>query len=488
MKSKGWGVAALALVAVMLGAPALVRAAKDNKPASAPSKSDSATAPGSPSVMGSAPNAAARADSATRAPMSPGAPAPGAPSIGGEQVDGVAAVVGDDVVLQSDVDEQVYLLLQQNNARPDSLQVQQLRKDVLDKLIDDRLIVAEAHRENLSVTDAEVDKNVDDAIADTKKRLGSDAAYQAELKNEGMSEDALRKRYHDEVSKQLLANALLRKSLPKIDVTPTDAEKYFTEHGDKFPKRPASIHAMVIFLPIQPDSLEKLAVRRKAAAALARIKAGEPFSRLAQNLSEDPGTASSGGDLGWFKRGSLDSTFEEAAFKLPVGVVSGIVQTPFGYHLIKVEEADKVKGEIHARHILFRVTPTEADATRAQKRILDIRTQAAKGVDFGTLARRYSKYTGPATPEGDLGELPLNVFSPDFKAALDTLEIGELSPPLLNAQGYNLFKVVDRSPERAYQLAEVKDDLPEMVRQAKLKEQYDAYVADLRKKAHIEYR
>jgi peptidyl-prolyl cis-trans isomerase SurA len=216
--------------------------------------------------------------------------------------------------------------------------------------------------------------------------------------------------------------------------------------------------------------------------------AERPFSRLAQNLSEDPGTASSGGDLGWFKRGSLDSLFEEAAFKLPVGVVSGIVQTPFGYHLIKVEESDKAKGEIHARHILFRVTPTQADADRVHKRILDIRTQAAKGVDFGTLAHRYSKYQGPATAEGDLGELPLNVFSPDFKAALDTLEIGELSAPLLNAQGYNLFKVVDRSAERPYQLAEVKDDLPDMVRQAKLKEQYDAYVADLRKKAHIEYR
>jgi parvulin-like peptidyl-prolyl isomerase len=82
----------------------------------------------------------------------------------------------------------------------------------------------------------------------------------------------------------------------------------------------------------------------------------------------------------------------------------------------------------------------------------------------------------------------MNVFTPDFKAALDTLELGEVSEPLLNAQGYNLFKVLDRSPERTYQLAEVKDDLPDMVRQAKLKEQYDVYVADLRKKAHIEYR
>jgi len=168
--------------------------------------------------------------------------------------------------------------------------------------------------------------------------------------------------------------------------------------------------------------------------------------------------------------------------------VSGIVQTPFGYHLIKVEEVDKVKGEIHARHILFRLTPTEADAARARKKIEDIRLQAVKGMDFGTLARRYSKYQGPAGPDGDLGELPMTVFSDDFRSALDTLEVGEISVPLANNQGYHLFKVADRSPERAYQLAEIKDHLQEMVQQAKLKNQYDSYVADLRKKAHIEYR
>jgi peptidyl-prolyl cis-trans isomerase SurA len=271
-------------------------------------------------------------------------------------------------------------------------------------------------------------------------------------------------------------------------VTPAEAEQYFAAHPDSFEIRPPSIHAQVIFIPIEPDSAEKAAVRKKAAAVLARIKAGEPFSRLAQTLSEDPGTAPAGGDLGWFKRGTLDSTFEEAAFKLPAGAVSGIVATPFGYPLIKVEEVDKAKGEIHARHILFRVMATQADAERAKRRIEQIRAQAVKGVDFGTLARRYSKYQGPATPDGDLGELPMTVFSDDFRAGLDTLEIGQVSEPLLNGQGYHLFKVLDRAAARPYTLAEIKDQLPEIVRQQKAKQQYDAYVADLRKKAHIEYR
>ena len=415
-------------------------------------------------------------------------PAPTPPAVAGEKVDGVAAVVDNEVVLQSEVDEQLYMFLQQQQGRPDSAQVQQLRKDILDKLIDDRVIVSEAKRQNLTASDAEIEKNVSDAIADTKKRLGSDEAFAAELRREGLSEEDLRKRYRDEVQKQLLANALLRKQLGKMDVTPAEAEKYFNDNKDKFPKRPSAVKVQVIQIPIEPDSLEKAAVKKRALDTLARIKKGEPFSRLAQTLSEDPGTAQSGGDLGWFKKGSLDSTFEVAAFKVPVGQVSGVVQTPFGYHLIKVEESDPAKGEIHARHILFRIQPSEVDANRAKAQIEQIRTQAVKGVDFGTLARRYSKYKGPASSDGDLGYLPMNMFSNDFRAALDTLELGEISPPLLNPQGFHLFKVNDRQAERAYTVDEVKDDLPELVRQQKMKEQYDTFVADLRKKAHIEYR
>jgi peptidyl-prolyl cis-trans isomerase SurA len=433
----------------------------------------------------------AAADSSGRGPASgttSGAPAALPPSAAGERVDGVAAVVDNEVVLQSEVDEQLYLFLQQNGGRPDSAQVEQLRKDILDKLIDDRVIVGEAKRQNMTAPEAEIEKSVNDALADTKKRLGTDDAFKAELKREGLSEEDLRKRYRDEVTKQLLASALLRKQLGKTEVTPAEAEKYFAENKDKFPRRPSAIRVQVIQVPVEADSLERAAIKQRAADTLARIKKGEPFSRLAQTLSDDPGTAPSGGDLGWFKRGTLDSTFELAAFKLPVGQVSGIVQTSFGYHLIKVEEADPAKGEIHARHILFRIAPSQADAERSRKQIEAVRVQAVKGVDFGTLARRYSKYKGPAGPDGDLGFLPMNVFTADFRTALDTLEIGQVTQPLLNPQGYHLFKVNDRQAERTYQVAEIKDDLPEMVRQAKLKDQYDVYVADLRKKAHIEYR
>ena len=425
----------------------------------------------------------------------PAAPAPPAvttaptvPPAKDERIDGVVAVVNDEVVLASEVDEQLYLFLQQNRARPDSAELAQLRKEILDRIIDEKVIVSEAKRQNVLPVQAELDKNVDDAVADVRQRLGSDAAFRAELEREGITEEDLRKRYRDEASRQLMATALLRKQLGKVEVTPAEAEKYFAEHGSEFPRRASAIRVQLVQIPVEPDSAARRAVRAKAVAAAARLKKGEPFSRLAQELSDDVGTASNGGDLGWFKPGTLDSTFEAQVFALPVGQVSGILQTPYGYHLAKVEEKDASKGEIHARHILFRLAPGEADAERVKTRAEEVRTQAVKGVDFGTLARRYSKYRGPAGADGDLGFLPMTAFSPDFRAALDTLETGQVSSSLLNAQGWHLFKVLDREGERAYRLDEIREQLPELVRQAKLKTQYETYVADLRKKAQIEYR
>jgi peptidyl-prolyl cis-trans isomerase SurA len=431
--------------------------------------------------------ARAQAPGATT-PAAPARPATPPPSARGERVDGVVAVVNDEVVLASEVDEQVYLFLQQARVRPDSSELAQLRREVLDRIIDEKVIVSEAKRQNVALVEAELTKNVDDAIADVKSRLGSEAAFRAELEREGITEQDLRKRYREDASRQMMANALLRKQLGKVEVTPAEAEKYFAEHPAEFPRRSSAIRVQLVQVPVEPDSAARRAVRARATAAAARLKKGEPFSRLAQELSDDVGTASNGGDLGWFKRGTLDSTFESHAFKLPVGQVSGVVESPYGYHLIKVEEADAAKGEIRARHILFRLAPTEADAQRIRQRVEEVRAQAAKGVDFGTLVRRYSKFKGPSTPDGDLGFLPMTAFSPDFRAALDTLETGQVSAPLLNAQGWHLFKVLDRESERAYRLDEIKEELPELVRQAKLKSQYESFVADLRKKATIEYR
>jgi len=134
------------------------------------------------------------------------------------------------------------------------------------------------------------------------------------------------------------------------------------------------------------------------------------------------------------------------------------------------------------------VPEVRADAERAGKIAEKVHAEARKGADFGTLVRRYSKYEGPASADGDLGFISTATLQPNIRAGLDSLSIGGVSDVLTNQAGYNIFKLTDRKPEREYELAEIKKELPEAVAQIKQKQRYDDWMKGLRGKAHIEIR
>jgi peptidyl-prolyl cis-trans isomerase SurA len=422
---------------------------------------------------------------------------------GSEELDRIAAVVNDEVILQSDVDEQVALFLQRSNAKPDSATVDTLRKQILDQMISEKLIVAEAKKQGMTANAADVQKQVDQAIADARQRMGSDDAFRQQLARENLTEAKLREKYRVEIERQLLAQRLVQHQLPRKEVSPADAEAYFKQYPDRFPKFPAQIRMSVIQIPVSADSASDARGRAACAAALKRVKSGEKFAKVAAEVSEDPGSAKAGGDLGYFTRGTMEPGFENAAFTMPLNTVSDPVRTPFGWHLIEVLDRDTVKTvartdstgpdgkpllEVHARHILIRVPLGEADADRAKKLADHVYQEAVKGTDFTTLVHRYSKYEGQATPDGDIGFIAQSSLQDNIRAGLDTLEIGQVSEPLANQIGYNLFKVTDRKPERPYTLDEIKKDLPGAVADIQQRERYDAWVKTLRSKAHVEIR
>ena len=144
---------------------------------------------------------------------------------------------------------------------------------------------------------------------------------------------------------------------------------------------------------------------------------------------------------------------------------------------------------MHARHILVKVAPTDADVQRAFELAKKVRDQAAaKGADYAALVKRHSMYQGNAGPDGDVGFLSLGQLPPNIRAALDPLQVGDVSEVLTNQQGFNIFKVNERKPERAFEVAEIKEELPEAVAQAQFRVKYEAWIKTLRSKAQIEYR
>ncbi|HEY2954994.1 MAG TPA: peptidylprolyl isomerase [Candidatus Eisenbacteria bacterium] len=422
---------------------------------------------------------------------------------GAQRLDGIAAVVNDDPILESDVEEQVSLLLARAQSRPDTAFEDTLRRQVLDQLINNKLIVAEAKRQGISVSDVEVSRAVEQQIAQKTEELGGEEAFRSQLRRENTTEDRLRDKYASEIRLQMLGQRLLARQFPPKPVPPAEAIAFFQANPSRFPKAPAEVRVAVIQIPVTPDSVASAKGRAAALAARKRILGGEKFAKVAAEVSDDPNSARAGGDLGFFARGTMEPGIDAAAFSLKVGQMSDPVLTPFGWHILEVMERDTLKTgagrdslgrdgkpllEAHARHILVRVALTDDDAERAKKLAERVRAQAVKGANFGTLVRRYSKYQGPQSEDGDLGFLSMASLSPPIRAGLDTLEVGEVSEVLSNQAGYNVFKLVDRKPEHAYALEEIKDELPDAVEQLRFKDKYEEWVKGLRAKAHIEYR
>jgi peptidyl-prolyl cis-trans isomerase SurA len=144
--------------------------------------------------------------------------------------------------------------------------------------------------------------------------------------------------------------------------------------------------------------------------------------------------------------------------------------------------------EAHVRHILIHLTPTKEDVARTEALARHVRDEARKGTDYGTLVRRYSRYQGPANADGDVGFVSLASLQPQIRSGIDTLEAGQVSDVLTNQSGFNLFKLVERHPERAYTVEEVRDQLPDFVANLQRQDRFEAWMKTLRAKSQIEYR
>ena len=428
------------------------------------------------------------------APPAPANPAP-------QRLDGIAAVVNNQVVLQSDVEEQLYLFLASAQTEVDSAMVDTLRTQILNRLIDERLILGEASKQGITVPDAEVARQAQEALKEAKSRYESPTAYQEALRKENLTEEKLLKKFQDEAQRAALVQRLVSKQITRRRPTQVEAETYFKTNRDKFPKAPAEVRLSVIQIPASPDSVAIRQGRARADAARKRITGGEKFAKVAAELSDDETSARSGGDLGYLARGSMDPAFEQAVFSRRLNTVGEPVRTVYGWHVLEVLDRDTVRTasgrdsldrqgrpqlEAHIRHILLRVPITDADVERSRALAAKVREEAASGKDFGELARRHSRYVGPHSEDGDIGFLPMTTLQPNIRAGLDTVQVGGISQVLLNPAGFNIFRITERRAEREYLLEEIKSELPGAVSDIQFREKLDEWVKGLRAKAHIQ--
>jgi len=403
-----------------------------------------------------------------------------------EVVDRIVAVVGNQIILESELKMQMELYVNQMGIELKSEgQKRQLKRELLEQTINNKLLLIAAQKDTtIKVTSKEVEAAVKDQLKKVKSEF-TEEAFQAQLKAEGLTESELKKKYREQIRNQMMTDRLVASKLSKVSVSTREVKDFYHTYKDSIPDQPEAVKLSHILLEIKPSQETFDSLKRKAEMVSELAKKGQDFAQLASSYSDDP-TGKEGGDLGFFRKGDMIPKFEEVAFALKPGEISQVVETEFGYHIIKVEE--KKDDLVHARHILILVHPLQKDTLLTKELADSLYQELLEGADFGELAKEFSTDEESKKLGGELGWYPVAQMSPEFREGVKDLQIGNVSPPLESQFGVHILKVLDKREQRKLTLEDDWDALKDMVRRKKTNELVAKWVEKMRQKTYVEIR
>jgi peptidyl-prolyl cis-trans isomerase C len=293
-------------------------------------KKDAGSAP----AQAAAPGAPPAASQAQGGPEPAGGAAPAAPAVKpvpAQLPDVVARVNGEDVK-KAEFEMAIKSIEDRARSAVPAEQRDEVYRQVLDRLVGFHLLVQEAKARKVVAPPWEVDSQVEQI----KKQFPTEDAFKQMLQARGVTVEQLR----DDTARTIAVNVMLKNEIePKIVITEADSKKFYDENKPRF-RQDDAVHASHILIrtPENADVAAKAKAKTQADDLLAQVKKGADFADLAKKHSQDPGSAPNGGDLGFFSKGQMVPAFEQAAFGLKPGDTSGVVETPFGFHIIRVSE------------------------------------------------------------------------------------------------------------------------------------------------------
>ncbi len=349
-------------------------------------------------------------------------------------LDKIAGVVGNSIILQSDIElKYATFLAQGNQPNPD------IKCQILQSFLTQKLLAQQAIIDSVDVKDDEVDAEVDRRMRGMISRAGGQDRLEQFL---GRSVIQYKDEIRPDLKEGLVAQKMQQKITTDVNTTPQDVKKFFNAiPKDSLPTINKEVEVGEIVFNPKLNNAEKDAYRQKAEDLLKRVKSGEDFAALARLYSQDPGSAPEGGDLGFGDRNTFVKEFTAWAFRLKAGEMSPVFETDFGFHFLQVIER---RGEqVHVRHILIVPVTTPASLDRAKAKadsVYDLMTHN-KRIDFSTAAAYYSddretKFNGGMLLNADNVDtrttyIPTNRLDPQVALTTDTMKVGSISKPQL---------------------------------------------------------
>ena len=409
-----------------------------------------------------------------------------------ETLDRVAAVVGDSILLLSEVQEEMMAwAAQQEQALPeDPALLAQIRDQVLQGKVDELLIVQAAERDSTIVVDPrQVETLTQREITRVETAVGGRLALERALEQDGIT----LQEYREILSRRFRRQGFIEQFVQKVrqqraapPVTDEQVRAFFEQNRAQFDDRPAAVTFRQIVVSPAASDTARARARATAEEVLRLARDGEDFAQLARRFSAD-GSAQQGGDLGWFRRGDMVREFENAVYALRAGQISDIVESPFGFHVIKLERIRG--GERSARHVLIRADITPEDVERAEQLAdsLAVALRAGTAV-WDTIAERHHD----ESEQRRVGPFPVDQLPEPYASALPATASGTILDPLRlqSADGTPRFAIVsvtERTEAGSFDLSDVefRAQLREQLQQQQLLQEV---VDELREKAWVDIR
>ncbi len=400
--------------------------------------------------------------------------------------DFIVAVINQELVTNAELQQRISTIREDAGKARTALPPEpELRRQVLDALINDRVQVTNAREYGPRIDEAEIDRTVENVALQNQLTM---TQLRDRLRQQGIDYGKFRSNIRDQLQVERLrekeVNARIRINNDEIDAL---LEKHRAQSGNAAQINLAQI---LVTVPDGASPAEAEARRQRAEQALARVRAGEKFETVAREISED-GNRAAGGVIGLRAADRLPDVFVEATRSLKAGEVTpSLLRTGAGFHLLKVIERTEpsayVIQQTHPRHILLRIS-AQLNQEAAVRRLAGFKRDILAGTKtFEQLARDNSE-DNSAERGGDLGWASPGLFVPEFEEAMKVLPINGLSDPVISRFGVHLIQVVERR-QTVLDAKQQREQARNELRELKFEDAYIDWLRDLRGRAYVEMR
>lgn len=359
--------------------------------------------------------------------------------------DRIVAIVGNDIITESDLRSQIVLYARQNNLNEISDAVVQT---VFQQLLFDKMILAKADQDSVTASDDEIQKQLDYQIKSLVEKFGSEKNLEEAF---GGTLAKLKETYRKQIRDKIKIDKVKQDKFGNgITVTKPEVRQFYEQYKDSLPPVPNTYELyQIVRIPKLTEEAKKIAYD-KAKLIMDSIKMGIDFSDLARRNSDDSASAVMGGDLGKAKKGTFVKPFEDAAFLLKPGEISDIVETEFGYHIIKL--IDKSGDNIRVQHILVKYPHSESADFEEINFLRDLKTKILSGQgNFKQFAVQYSQEKESVVDSGYIGKIPVSQLDSAEILGLKDLPIGGMTDPIKVGDnknyGYYMYLLKDKVME-----------------------------------------